>query len=216
MRVPVGAAAASTARSRRSRRGRAQGDRRPGDEEGGHGRAPRARHTTSRSSALKAFNPNLRAAEERAPRARSVPRAARRRPSLPPSLDIPDPAIEKFPHSAGGCGSTPSGAARRCGGIARKYDTSPERLMRHQRAAKPRIFPGQTLLLTRRRRRRRRPASRPVGKARSSGKVVQGRARRRKSVRAPARKPAPERSEAAGECPRCFDRSGHSMTPVPR
>ena len=62
---------------------------------------------------------------------------------------IPDPAIERFPHSAGRVRVHTVRRGETMRSIALKYDTSPERLMRINGLKKPRIFPGQTLLLTR-------------------------------------------------------------------
>jgi murein DD-endopeptidase MepM/ murein hydrolase activator NlpD len=65
------------------------------------------------------------------------------------SLDIPDPSIEKFPHSAGRMRVHTVRRGETMRSIAATYDMSAERLMRINGLRKPRIFPGQTLLLTR-------------------------------------------------------------------
>ncbi|HEV7991941.1 MAG TPA: transglycosylase SLT domain-containing protein [Gemmatimonadaceae bacterium] len=67
---------------------------------------------------------------------------------LAAALDIPDPGIEKYPNSTSRLKvhTVRRGESLRL--VARKYDVSPERLMRLNGLRKPVIFPGQTLLLT--------------------------------------------------------------------
>ena len=65
------------------------------------------------------------------------------------SLDIPDPAIEKFPHSSRRMRVHTVRRGETMRSIAAKYDMSADRLMKINGLRKPRIFPGQTLLLTR-------------------------------------------------------------------
>ena len=99
-------------------------------------------------SALKAFNPNL----ERLKSGRLAPGQYLVLPTVAvasASLDIPDPSIEKFPHSSGRVRVHTVRRGETMRGIALKYNTTPERLMRINGLRKPRIFPGQTLLLTR-------------------------------------------------------------------
>ena len=64
------------------------------------------------------------------------------------SLVVPDPAIEKFPNSTARLKVHTVRRGETIGGIARKYGTSTERLMRINGLRKPVIFPGQTLLLS--------------------------------------------------------------------
>jgi LysM repeat protein len=61
---------------------------------------------------------------------------------------VPDPAIERFPHSSAGLRVHTVRRGETMRVIARRYDTTPERLMRINGLRKPVIFPGQTLLLT--------------------------------------------------------------------
>ena len=97
---------------------------------------------------LKAFNPNM----ERLKSGRLAPGQYLVFPTravAEASLDIPDPSIEKFPHSAGRMRVHTVRRGETMRSIAARYDMSPERLMRINGLRKPRIFPGQTLLLTR-------------------------------------------------------------------
>ena len=99
-------------------------------------------------AALKAFNPNL----ERLKSGRLAPGQYLALPTpavAEASLDIPDPAIENFPHSSGRVRVHTVRRGETMRSIALRYDTSPERLMKINGLRKPRIFPGQTLLLTR-------------------------------------------------------------------
>jgi hypothetical protein len=64
------------------------------------------------------------------------------------SLVVPDPSIENFPNSTARLKVHTVRRGETMGGIARRYDTTPERLMRINGLRKPMIFPGQTLLLT--------------------------------------------------------------------
>jgi LysM repeat protein len=65
------------------------------------------------------------------------------------SLDIPDPSIENYPHSSGRVRVHTVRRGETMRSIALRYNTSTERLMKINGLRKPRIFPGQTLLLTR-------------------------------------------------------------------
>jgi membrane-bound lytic murein transglycosylase D len=99
-------------------------------------------------AAFKAFNPNL----ERLKSGRLAPGQYVVFPTpavASASLDIPDPAIEKYPHSSARARVHTVRRGETMRGIAEKYDTSVERLMKINGLRKPRIFPGQTLLLTR-------------------------------------------------------------------
>ena len=99
-------------------------------------------------AAFKAFNPNL----ERLKSGRLAPGQYVVFPTPAvalASLDIPDPAIEKCPHSSGRMRVHTVRRGETMRTIAAKYDMSPERLMKINGLRKPRIFPGQTLLLTR-------------------------------------------------------------------
>jgi membrane-bound lytic murein transglycosylase D len=99
-------------------------------------------------AAFKAFNPNL----ERLKSGRLAPGQYVVFPTPAvalASLDIPDPAIEKYPHSSGRMRVHTVRRGETMRTIAAKYDMSPERLMKINGLRKPRIFPGQTLLLTR-------------------------------------------------------------------
>jgi membrane-bound lytic murein transglycosylase D len=99
-------------------------------------------------AAFKAFNPNL----ERLKSGRLAPGQYVVFPTpavASASLDIPDPAIETYPHSSARARVHTVRRGETMRGIAEKYDTSVERLMKINGLRKPRIFPGQTLLLTR-------------------------------------------------------------------
>jgi len=98
-------------------------------------------------SALKSFNPNL----ERLKSGRLAPGQYLVLPTpavASAGLDIPDPSIERFPRSAGRVRVHTVRRGETMRGIAIKYSTTTERLMRLNGLRKPRIFPGQTLLLT--------------------------------------------------------------------
>jgi LysM repeat protein len=64
------------------------------------------------------------------------------------SLAVPDPAIENFPNSTARLKVHTVRRGETMRAIARRYDTTPERLMRINGLRKPMVFPGQTLLLT--------------------------------------------------------------------
>ena len=63
-------------------------------------------------------------------------------------LSVPDPAIEKFPNSTARLKVHTVRRGETMRGIAIKYATTSERLMRINGLRKPMIFPGQTLLLS--------------------------------------------------------------------
>jgi membrane-bound lytic murein transglycosylase D len=99
-------------------------------------------------AALKAFNPHL----ERLKSGRLAPGQYLALPTpavASASLDIPDPSIEKFPHSSGRMRVHTVRRGETMRSIAARYDMSAERLMKINGLRKPRIFPGQSLLLTR-------------------------------------------------------------------
>lgn len=98
-------------------------------------------------SALKAFNPSMRKLKSG--------RLAVGQELLVPTpavaaatLSIPDPAIENFPRSTGRVKVHTVRRGETMRSIARRYDTTPGRLMRINGLKKPMIFPGQTLLLS--------------------------------------------------------------------
>jgi membrane-bound lytic murein transglycosylase D len=103
-------------------------------------------HGISRS-ALEDFNPSLR-------KLKSGRLAPGQRVVIPSvavaaaSLDVPDPAIEKYPHSASRAKVHTVRRGETLGGIARKYSTTPEHLMRINGMRRAMIFPGQTILLS--------------------------------------------------------------------
>jgi len=98
-------------------------------------------------SALKGFNPSmhrLKSGRLAVGQVLLIPTPA----VAAASLVVPDPAIEKFPNSTARLKVHTVRRGETLGGIARKYATSPERLMRINGLRKPVIFPGQTLLLS--------------------------------------------------------------------
>jgi membrane-bound lytic murein transglycosylase D len=97
--------------------------------------------------ALQAFNPSLRRLKSGRLSAGQVllvptPAVAAAR------LAVPDPAIERYPNSTAKLKVHTVRRGETMRGIAAKYATTPERLMRINGLRKPMIFPGQTLLLT--------------------------------------------------------------------
>ena len=98
-------------------------------------------------SALKGFNPSMR-------RLKSGRLAIGQVLLIPSpavasaSLAVPDPAIENFPSSNARLKVHTVRRGETMRAIARRYDTTPERLMRINGLRKPMVFPGQTLLLT--------------------------------------------------------------------
>jgi membrane-bound lytic murein transglycosylase D len=97
-------------------------------------------------SALEGFNPSMRRLKSRrlAPgQVLLVPTAA----VASASLSIPDPGIERYPNSTAKLKVHTVRRGETMRGIARKYSTTPERLMRINGLHRPMIFPGQTLLL---------------------------------------------------------------------
>ncbi|MDB4884339.1 MAG: hypothetical protein JWL95_3105 [Gemmatimonadetes bacterium] len=99
------------------------------------------------TSAVVGFNPSM----ERFKSGRLVPGQTLLLPTpavFAAALSIPDPSIEKYPHSSKGSRVHTVRRGETVRSIARKYATSPEHLMRINGLRKPVIFPGQTLLLT--------------------------------------------------------------------
>ena len=99
-------------------------------------------------SALEGFNPNLRRLK---PSGKLVVGQIVVIPTpavASASLVVPDPAIEKYPNSTRRLKVHTVRRGETIGGIARRYDTTPARLMRINGLRKPVIFPGQTLLLS--------------------------------------------------------------------
>ena len=99
-------------------------------------------------AALEAFNPSMRRLK---PSRRPVPGQVLSIPTpavAAARLSVPDPAIEKYPSSTAKLKVHTVRRGETMRGIARKYATTPERLMRINGLRKPMIFPGQTLLLS--------------------------------------------------------------------
>jgi membrane-bound lytic murein transglycosylase D len=99
-------------------------------------------------SSLEGFNSSMRRLKSRrlAPgQVLLIPTAA----VASASLSIPDPSIERYPNSTARMKVHTVRRGETMGGIARKYATTPERLMRINGLRKPMIFPGQTLLVAR-------------------------------------------------------------------
>ena len=100
------------------------------------------------SRSLLAFNPNIRRLK---PSGRLVPGQAILIPSpsvASAALDVPDPSIEKY---AGGSKRLKVHTVRRgetVRSIAKKYDTTPERIMKLNGMRKAVIFPGQSLVVS--------------------------------------------------------------------
>ena len=98
-------------------------------------------------STLQGFNPSL----ERLKSGRLVPGQTVIMPTAAvaaAALSVPDPSIERYPNSTSRMKVHTVRAGETVRIIARRYDTTPERLMRINGLRKPMIFPGQTLLLT--------------------------------------------------------------------
>jgi membrane-bound lytic murein transglycosylase D len=99
------------------------------------------------AASLELFNPHLRRLK---PSGKLVPGQAILVPSRPvalAALNVPDPSIEKY---AGGTRRLKVHTVKRGETvriIARKYDTTPERIMRLNGLRKPVIFPGQSLIV---------------------------------------------------------------------
>ena len=63
------------------------------------------------------------------------------------ALDIPDPAIEKYASGIRGVKTHVVKPGETVGGIARKYGTTTERIMKLNGMKKSMIFPGQSLIV---------------------------------------------------------------------
>jgi len=98
-------------------------------------------------SALKAFNPSmerLKSGRLAVGQVLLIPTPA----VAAASLAVPDPSIERFPNSTARLKVHTVRRGETIRAIARRYGTTPERLMRINGLRKPLIFPGQTLLLS--------------------------------------------------------------------
>jgi membrane-bound lytic murein transglycosylase D len=124
-------------------------------------------------TALEGFNPNLRRLK---PSGKLVPGQVLVIPTpavASASLAVPDPAIERFPNSTSRMKVHTVRRGETMGSIARRYGTTPARLMQINGLRKPVIFPGQTLLL-----------SGNAARASKSAKAAKGRAAAAKSTKA--------------------------------
>jgi membrane-bound lytic murein transglycosylase D len=102
-------------------------------------------HVSSRT--LNAFNPNLRRLR---PSGRLVPGQDILIPSRAvalAALDVPDPAIEKYSSGIRGVKTHIVKSGETVGGIALKYGTTTERIMKLNGMKKSMIFPGQSLIV---------------------------------------------------------------------
>jgi membrane-bound lytic murein transglycosylase D len=102
-------------------------------------------HISSRT--LNAFNPNLRRLR---PSGRLVPGQDILIPSrsvAKAALDVPDPAIEKYASGIRGVKTHIVKKGETVGGIALKYGTTTERIMKLNGMKKTVIFPGQSLIV---------------------------------------------------------------------
>ena len=98
-------------------------------------------------SALRAFNPAMRTLKS----GRLAPGQTLIVPTAAVALavlDVPDPGIEKYPGSTSHVKLHTVRAGETVRGIARKYATSPERIMRLNGLRKPMIFAGQSLIVS--------------------------------------------------------------------
>lgn len=99
------------------------------------------------SATLNTFNPNLRRLR---PSGRLVPGQdilVPTRAVAHAALDVPDPAIEKYSSGIRGVTTHVVKRGETVGGIARKYGTTTDHLMRLNRMKKAMIFPGQSLIV---------------------------------------------------------------------
>jgi len=102
-------------------------------------------HISSRT--LNAFNPNLRRLR---PSGKLVPGQDILIPSRAvalAALDVPDPAIEKYASGIRGVKTHIVKKGETVGGIALKYGTTTERIMKLNGMKKSMIFPGQSLIV---------------------------------------------------------------------
>jgi membrane-bound lytic murein transglycosylase D len=98
-------------------------------------------------SAVENFNPKLRRLKSGrlAPgQAILIPTAA----VASVALHVPDPSIEKYPSSTKRMKVHAVKKGETLGGIAKKYGTSSERIMKLNGLKKPKIFPGQSLIVS--------------------------------------------------------------------
>lgn len=98
-------------------------------------------------SALRSFNPKLRKLKS----GRLAPGQAILLPTAVvavAALNIPDPAIEKYPGSTKRMKLHTVKKGETVSAIARKYATTPERIMRLNGLKKPMILPGQSLIVS--------------------------------------------------------------------
>jgi membrane-bound lytic murein transglycosylase D len=122
-------------------------------------------------SAVAAFNPSMR-------RLKSGRLAPGQRLVVPTpavvaaALDIPDPAIERYPSSTARLKVHTVRRGESLRAIARRYSLSPERLMRINGLRKPVIFPGQTLLLSGSSSKARSAATRSASRTKASAKAT--------------------------------------------
>jgi membrane-bound lytic murein transglycosylase D len=100
------------------------------------------------SASLIAFNPHLRRLK---PSGRLVPGQAILIPSpavARAALNVPDPSIEKYSRGSRRVRVHTVRGGETIGSIARKFDTTSERIMRLNGLRKPMIFPGQELIVS--------------------------------------------------------------------
>jgi membrane-bound lytic murein transglycosylase D len=100
------------------------------------------------SRSLLAFNTNLRRLK---PSGRLVPGQVILIPSpsvAAAALDVPDPSIEKYAHGSKRLTVHTVRRGETVRTIARKYDTTPERIMKLNGLRKPMIFAGQSLVVS--------------------------------------------------------------------
>ena len=146
MRIPVGAAAAFDSAFGALPEADLKATRRLETKKGDTPERIARTHDIS-LSALKGFNPSmhrLKSGRLSVGQILLIPMPA----VAAASLVVPDPSIEKFPNSTARLKVHTVRRGETLGGIARKYSSTPERLMRINGLRKAVIFPGQTLLLT--------------------------------------------------------------------
>jgi membrane-bound lytic murein transglycosylase D len=100
------------------------------------------------SASLVTFNPHLRRLK---PSGKLVPGQAILIPThavAAAALNVPDPGIEKYPGSTAHLRVHTVTRGESVGLIARKYHTTPERIMKLNGLKKAMIFPGQTLVVS--------------------------------------------------------------------
>jgi membrane-bound lytic murein transglycosylase D len=170
-------------------------------------------------TALEGFNPNLRRLK---PSGKLVPGQVLVIPTAAvasASLAVPDPAIERFPNSTARMKVHTVRRGETMGGIARRYGTTPARLMRVNGLRKPVIFPGQTLLLSGNPARPSKSTKATKGRATTSktasgAAVSKGVSKKRSGAGSKAGARTKSKTAKGKAAP--SDRSAHSMTPEPR